>query len=87
MPGGIRWKFNVPAERQPIVELGLMDEQDFSVVNDENRDGEINFFVDVRHVLPEKFNNKDAKAQNFDTNSTNWRKFKPRTTRTSISIR
>jgi tyrosine-protein phosphatase YwqE len=26
-------------------------------------DGEINFFVDVRHVLPEKFNNKDAKVR------------------------
>jgi len=27
----------------------MMDEQNFSVVNDKNRDGEINFFVDVRH--------------------------------------
>jgi hypothetical protein len=32
----------------------MMDEQNFSVVNDKNRDGEINFFVDVGHVLPEK---------------------------------
>jgi hypothetical protein len=29
----------------------------------ESGGGEINFSVDVRHVLPEKFNNKDAKAR------------------------
>ena len=40
-------QLDVPAERQPLVELAMMDEQDFSVVNDKNRDGEINFFVDV----------------------------------------
>ena len=28
----------------------MMNEQDLSVVNDKNRDGEINFFVDVRHI-------------------------------------
>jgi hypothetical protein len=27
----------------------MMDEQNFSVVNDKDRDGEINFFVDVGH--------------------------------------
>ena len=63
-------QFDVPAERQPFVELAMMDEQNRVVVNDKNRDGEINFFVDVGHVLPKKFNNKDAKAQNFDTNFT-----------------
>jgi hypothetical protein len=36
-------------KRQPLVELAMMDEQNFSVVNNKNRDGEINFFVDVGH--------------------------------------
>jgi hypothetical protein len=53
----------VSAERQPFVELAMMDEQNLRVVNDENRDGEINFFVEVRHALPENFNNKAATAQ------------------------
>jgi hypothetical protein len=38
----------------------MMDEQNLAVVNDKNRDGEINFFVDMGHALPEKINNKDA---------------------------
>ena len=42
-------QFDVPAERQPLAELAMMDAQNFRVVNDENCDGEINFFVDVRH--------------------------------------
>ena len=42
-------QLDVPAERQPFVELAMMDEHNFSVVNDENRDGEINFFVDMGH--------------------------------------
>ena len=32
----------------------MVDEQDFPVMDDENRDGEINFFVDVGHDRPEK---------------------------------
>jgi len=42
-------QFDVPAERQPFVELAMMDEQNLAVVNDKDRDGEINFFVDVGH--------------------------------------
>jgi hypothetical protein len=30
-------------KRQPLVELAMMDEQNLSLVNDKNRDGEINF--------------------------------------------
>ena len=42
-------QFDVPAERQPFVQLAMVDEQNLAVVNDKNRDGEINFFVDVGH--------------------------------------
>ena len=42
-------QLNMPAERQPFVQLAMMDEQNFAVVNDKNGDGEINFFVDVGH--------------------------------------
>ena len=49
-------KFNVAAERQPLAELAMMDEQDLVVVDDEDRDGEINFFVDVGHALPAEIN-------------------------------
>jgi hypothetical protein len=41
----------------------MMNDANPAVVNDKNGDGEINFFVDVSHVLPENFNNKDAKAR------------------------
>ena len=43
-------QFNVSAKRQPFVQLAMVDEQDFPVVNDEDRDGEINFFVDMGHI-------------------------------------
>ena len=42
-------QFDVPAERQPFVELAVMNEQDFSILDDEDRHGEINFFVDMGH--------------------------------------
>jgi hypothetical protein len=41
----------VPAQRQPLVQLAMVDEQNFAVVNDKNGDGEVNFFVDVGHVF------------------------------------
>ena len=43
-------QFNVSAKRQPFVQLAMVDEQNFAVVNDEDGDGEINFFVDVGHA-------------------------------------
>jgi len=52
----------VPAERQPLVELAVVDEQDFFVVNDENRDGEINFSW-MCAISKENFNNKETKAR------------------------
>src|SRR5258706_1376645 len=44
-------QLDVAAQRQPFVELAMVDEQDVSVVTDKDRDGEINFFVDVRHII------------------------------------
>jgi hypothetical protein len=37
------------AERQPRVQLAMMNEQNLPVMNDEDGDREINFFVDVSH--------------------------------------
>lgn len=45
-------------------------------MDDKDRDGEINFFVDVSHCLPEKFINKDTEAQNFDADFTSCCEFK-----------
>jgi len=44
-------QLDVPAEGQPLIELAMMDEQDFVFVNDKDGDGEIDFFVDVGHGL------------------------------------
>ena len=44
-------QFDVPAERQPFVQFAMMDEQNLPVVNDEDRNGEINFFVDMGHAV------------------------------------
>jgi hypothetical protein len=46
---GIFVKFDMAAEREPFVELTMMDEQNFVIANDEDCDCEINFFVNVRH--------------------------------------
>jgi hypothetical protein len=43
-------QFNMPAERQPFVELAMVDEQNLAVMNNKDGDGEINFFVDVGHA-------------------------------------
>ena len=40
----------------------MVDEQHFAVVNDKNGDREINFFVDVGHMLEKNFNKKNASA-------------------------
>jgi len=42
-------QFNVPAERQPFVQIAMVDEKDFGLLNDEDRYREINFFVNVSH--------------------------------------
>jgi hypothetical protein len=42
-------QFDVSAERQPLVELAMVDQQDFAVMNDEDGDREINLLVDVGH--------------------------------------
>src|ERR1019366_1618546 len=43
-------QLDVSAERQPFVQLAMVDEQYLVVVNDKDGDGEINFFVDVGHT-------------------------------------
>src|SRR3989442_176240 len=43
-------QFNVPAERQPLVQLPMMDEQNLAFVDDKDRNGEINFFMNVSHT-------------------------------------
>ena len=49
--GGLRVfvQLDVPAQRQPLVQVAMVDEQDLALVNDEDGDGEINFLVDVSH--------------------------------------
>ena len=42
-------QLDVSADRQPLVELAMVNEQNLFLVNDEDGDGEINFFVDVGH--------------------------------------
>lgn len=42
-------QFDVAAQRQPLVELAMMNQQHAPVVNDENRDGKINLLVNVSH--------------------------------------
>ena len=42
-------EFDMAAEREPFVELAMVHEEDLAILNDEDRDGEIDFFMDVRH--------------------------------------
>jgi hypothetical protein len=42
-PAQLSVQFNLPAERQPFVELAMVDEQNLFVVNGKNHDSEINF--------------------------------------------
>src|SRR5437867_11683723 len=44
-------QFNVPAQRQPLVQLAMMNQQDFALVDDKDRCGEINLFMNVSHTL------------------------------------
>jgi hypothetical protein len=43
-------KFNVAAEWEPGIEFAMVNHKDFALVNDEDRDGEIYLFVDMRHI-------------------------------------
>ena len=40
-------QFDVSAQRQPFVQLAMMDDQNLFAVNDKNRAGEIYFLVDM----------------------------------------
>ena len=42
-------QFYVPAQRQPFVQVAMMDDQDFAVVNDKDGHRKINFLVDMSH--------------------------------------
>jgi hypothetical protein len=42
-------EFNMPAERQPLVQFAMMDQQNPAFMNDKNGDGEVDFFMDVSH--------------------------------------
>jgi hypothetical protein len=39
----------VASERQPFVQVPMMNDEDFAFVNDENSNCEINFLVDMSH--------------------------------------
>ena len=42
-------EFDMSAEREPFIELTMVDQQDQVIANDKDCDCEINFFVNVRH--------------------------------------
>ena len=42
-------QFNVPAQRQPFVQLAVVNQQNLTVVDDKDGDGEINLLVNVSH--------------------------------------
>ena len=42
-------QLDVPAQRQPLVQRAMMDEQHPAVVHDKDRDREVNFLVDMCH--------------------------------------
>ena len=42
-------QFHMSADRQPLIQLPMMNDQNFALVNNEDRHREINFFVNVRH--------------------------------------
>ncbi len=51
-------QLDVPAERQPFAKFAVVYDENLFVVNNKNRDGEINFFVDVGHVAGEIYASK-----------------------------
>jgi hypothetical protein len=44
-------KFNVATEWELLVEFAMMDDEDLGFVDNEDGDGEINFFVNVGHGI------------------------------------
>src|SRR5437867_2027616 len=43
-------QFNVPAQRQPLVQLAMVNQQNFALVNDKDRHGEVYLFMNVSNV-------------------------------------
>src|SRR6185437_13320149 len=56
-------QLDVAAEREPGVQFAMMDQQDFSAMNDEDGDGEIDFFVDVSHDKTSEFQVSSASSK------------------------
>ena len=46
---GIFIQFDMAAERKPLVQFAMMHQEDLAVLNDEDRNCEIDFLMDVRH--------------------------------------
>jgi hypothetical protein len=44
-------QLDVSSQRQPFAEFAMVDEQDLAIADDEDRHGEIDFFVNVRHKI------------------------------------
>ena len=42
-------QFDMAAERQPFIQLPMMNQEDFAIPDHENANGEINLLVNVRH--------------------------------------
>ena len=42
-------QFDVPAKRKPFAELPVMNQQNFAVLDDKDRDGEVDCVMNVRH--------------------------------------
>ena len=51
---GVFVQFDVPAERQPLVEFTMVDQQHLPVLDHEDGDGEINFVVNVAYPCLER---------------------------------
>jgi len=48
---GVLVQLDVAAQREPLVQVTVVDEQDLARVDDKDRHGEINLLVDVSHTL------------------------------------
>ena len=61
--GGFRVfvQLDVPAQRQPLVQVAVVDEQDLALVNDKDGDREVNLLVDVGHAEYTQFNSHTAR--------------------------
>ena len=46
---GVFIEFDMAAERKPFIQFAMMDDEDLAVMDDEDGDGEIDFFVNVSH--------------------------------------